>query len=239
MNFDNIIQYCVNLELNNNRTWFHEHHKQYEAATAEFRELLEQMRIAICDAAPELKHDILYCNVKDWCYRIPRDMRMPRNRQLPPYNPSFRAYISPDRKSNRPVGYYVGISPDGCVFGTGLWYAESDITDKVRRYIQYNFEEFDEIIKNGNLFIDGDSLRKVPKGFPEDSPAAKWIKFKNWNTMFGLDSEDLADFKDFCALITEWVERAEPFRLFLLRALNSGTTLKESLTDFYNAGRWN
>ena len=239
MNFNNILKYITDLELNNNRTWFHEHHKEYERASAEFHELLERMRMSICSAAPELQHDILYCSVKDWCYRIPRDMRMPRNRQMPPYNPSYRAYISPDRKSNKPVGYFVSISPDGCVFGTGLWYAESDVIDKVRHYIQNNVDEFEEIIEDGDLFIDGDSLRRVPKGFSEESPAAKWVKFKNWNTTFGIGTDELTDFDDFCQKVTGWVDRAEPFRLFLLRAMNSGTTLRESLTDFYNAGRWN
>ena len=74
-------------------------------------------------------------------YRIPRDMRIYKHQ--PPYNPSFRAYIAPDRHAVWPVGYFYQVQPgDRSHFGTGGWCPDADWLRKVRGYISENFDRF-------------------------------------------------------------------------------------------------
>ena len=105
MPFDRMLSYCDHLRSHNDQTWFHENHRRYEEARKDFLSLLDQLRYAIAEASPEIGGDILYMDARDWVYRIARDMRFYKN--VPPYNPSFRAYISADRKSWLPIGYFL------------------------------------------------------------------------------------------------------------------------------------
>ena len=109
MDFKRIMNYCENLQLNNNRTWFHENHGEYELAKKDFLGFLDMLRFVINDEAPEVGKSIMYMEPKEWMYRIARDMRFHKNG--PPYNPAFRAYISSDRKSRKPIGYFLRICP--------------------------------------------------------------------------------------------------------------------------------
>lgn len=90
--FGRMLAYCDALSKNNERPWFHENHKWYEDAKADYEELLELMRFYVSEAAPTLSSDVMYMRVKDWMYRVPRDARVKNGK--PPYNPSFRR-ISP------------------------------------------------------------------------------------------------------------------------------------------------
>ena len=169
MDFDRMLQYCGGLQANNDRTWFHEHHKEYEAARKEYLELLEVARFAIAQNAPRLADDILYGPAKDWVYRIARDMRYHHNQ--PPYNPAFRAYISPDRKSWLPIGYFLRIAPGSSCFGTGLWCESTTDTNRIRDYIQQNFEEFDALLHQCPIPLSGEQLKTMRNGaiMPEGS----------------------------------------------------------------------
>lgn len=117
MDFSNMLAYCEALDLHNDRAWFHENHRQYEQACADFLSLLDMLRFSIAECAPRLAPDIKYMEARDWVYRIARDMRYYKN--MPPYDPSFRAYISRDRKSWLPIGYCIRIAPGNSRFGTG------------------------------------------------------------------------------------------------------------------------
>ena len=76
MEFEQILNYSVALAANNERSWFHANHKQYEGAKAAFADLLECMRFAMIQAVPALESDLLYMPVKSWMYRTARDMRI-------------------------------------------------------------------------------------------------------------------------------------------------------------------
>ena len=123
MPFDRMLGYCADLRDHNDRTWFHENHRRYEEAKKDFLALLDQLRYVIAEASPEIGGDILYMDARDWVYRIARDMRFYKN--VPPYNPAFRAYISADRKSWLPIGYFLCVEPGATIFGTGLFLEET------------------------------------------------------------------------------------------------------------------
>ena len=174
------------------------------------------LRFVINDEAPDIGKSIMYMEPKEWMYRVARDMRFHKNG--PPYNPAFRAYISPDRKSWMPIGYYLRICPGSSCFGTGLWCDTTAKMNNIRNYISDNFAEFQDILKVTHVSLDGDKLKSMPKGFSPDNPAAEYIKMKNWEIIYFIPDEDIDTFEDFCQELMFYIRRIEPMRQFLLKA---------------------
>lgn len=218
MDFQNMLCYCADLAQHNERSWFHEHHDRYDEARHDFRALLERLRFTIAEHAPALADDILYLPADRWTFRIPRDMRM--NRDQPPYNPSFRAYISPDRKDWRPVGYFLSIAPGDCVFGTGIWNPDTKQQARLRAYLALNWEELTDILLRGGLTLEGEPRKTLPREYPPEHPAAQWLRLRSWMTVAKLDDAVQGSFDDYCSRIAELLARMEPLRQYLLDAAN-------------------
>ncbi|MCF0120067.1 MAG: DUF2461 domain-containing protein, partial [Oscillospiraceae bacterium] len=216
------LSYSAALDKNNDRAWFHANHSEYEKARADFTELLEMMRFAIADASPELAKDIMHMNVKDWMYRIARDARIYKT--APPYDPAFRAYISTDRRSWQPIGYFIRIFPGDCLFGTGLRCFETSDMNRVRVFLAENYDEYMSIVAETGVELTGERLKKVPLGYSQDHPAAELIKCKNWVTELQIPDRRLTTFRSFSNYIKKNTANIEPMRKFLLRAAHSTMT---------------
>ncbi len=234
MSFERMLDYCAGLRDHNDREWFHANHGEYLRARGDFLSLLEQLRFVIAEASPALGDDILYMNAKDWVYRIARDMRFYKNR--PPYDPSFRAYISADRKSWLPIGYFLCVEPGNTVFGTGMFLEETAAVNRVRDFIAANQAEWEAVLAENGLTLGGAKLKTVPRGYSADHPAAEWLRYKNWLAEFSFPDETLGSFDDFASEIGALVRRMEPFRRLLLEAGRTAyapkTELKPREMDF-------
>lgn len=218
MDFKRILNYIEQLQKNNNRTWFHDTHDEYEIARKEFLAFLDMFRFKLNDEAPDIGKSIMYMEPREWMYRIARDMRFHKNG--PPYNPAFRAYISSDRKSWQPIGYYLRLIPGGTLFGTGLWCDKTVQMNNVRKYISLHYDEFKKALNKGGISVDGSKLKTMPRGFSADDPAAEYIKHKDWNMIIYIPDEDITTFEEFSDLLIFYVRKMEPMRQFLLKASN-------------------
>jgi uncharacterized protein (TIGR02453 family) len=86
------------------------------------------------------------------------------------------------------AGYYFHCEPGRSFIGGGLWIPEPVILKNVRQEIDYNWDEFQSILKNksfkkvyGDLFRTGEvSLSTMPKGYEKDHPAAGYLKLKSF-----------------------------------------------------------
>lgn len=230
MDFDRMLGYCAQLEAHNDRAWFHENHKQYEAARGDFLDLLELSRFAIAESAPTLAKDILYGQARDWMYRIARDMRYHHNQ--PPYNPAFRAYISPDRRSFLPIGYFLRIAPGSSCFGTGLWCDSTAETNRMRDYLQEHWQEFSALLEQCPIPLGGEQLKTMPRGYAADHPAARWVRHKSWDVIFPLPDSQLTTLADFDRRLRTMTAQLEPLRLFLLQAARSKPSQKQVYREF-------
>lgn len=216
MDFKNIMKYCRDLGANNDRAWFHDNHGQYEVARKEFLAFLDMFRYMLNDETPDIGKSIMCMEPRQWMYRIAKDMRFYKNG--PPYNPAFRAYVCADRKSWRPIGYYLRIFPGSSCFGTGLWADSTAKMNAIRQYISLHYDEFCAALNKGGISVGGEKLKTVPRGFSKDDPAAEYLKHKNWVMIIEIPDEDIDDFDSFLQLLTYYVRRMEPMRQFLLKA---------------------
>ena len=215
-NLKRVMDYIRGLSLNNNRTWFHDNHSEYELARKDFLAFLDMFRFRLKDEAEDIGKAIMYMESKEWAYRVARDMRFHKNG--PPYNPAFRAYISADRKSWKPIGYFLRLFPDGSCFGTGLWCESTAQMNNIRKYISLHYDEFLTALNEGGISVDGEKLKAMPRGFSADDPAAEYIKYKNWSLMVHIPDEDITTFKELSDVLIFYVRKMEPMRRFLLKA---------------------
>ena len=219
MKFDNMLSYCRALELNNNRAWFHENHKQYEMAKEDFTDLVERVKFAAAERVDtDLRDRLIFADPKTMLYRIPRDARVYKSK--PPYNPTWRAYISPDKKQLLPLGYFMMVAPGGLShFGTGAWCPDSEYLRRVRDYIADTWEELDELIEESGLMLVGEKLKKVPRDFESDHPAGEYLKHKSWVFIENIPEEALSDDDKYMEYVCGLMDRMEPLRRYFQRAL--------------------
>ena len=222
MDFDRMLRYCALLELHNDRAWFHDadNHALYMAARADFTELLLDLKFRLSEVvAPDLSERLLYADAKAMQYRIPRDMR--GQRSGPPYNPRWAADVSGDRHALLPLGYYVHIQPGGrTMFGTGAWCWEPEMFLRVRTAISTQYLRFTDALAQSGCPLFGDRLKRVPRGFSEDEPAAEYLKYKSWLVSREFADDELQSFDGFVSECVAAAERMEPLRLFFNDALS-------------------
>ena len=131
MNTQMMMGYLTELSANNNREWYHAHKAGYQAANAQFEELVQALILQI----GEFDSSILGYAPKELTFKLVRDTRFSHDKS--PYNPAFRAHISSMGKLPIPVGYYLMLKPGGQSFLGGGLFADmfKDATRMVRDYI--------------------------------------------------------------------------------------------------------
>ncbi len=225
MDFSRMLGYTEALSKNNERTWFHDNHREYELAQEDFLMVLDVMKFVLAKDAPQIGDALLFENPKNFMYRIPRDMRYSKNKT--PYNPAFRAYLSPHKKDFLPLSYYLHLSHERCIIETGAWPWEAKQILRLREYIAYNFEELEAIASENGLTIFGERLKRTPRGFDAEHPAAEWLKYKFWLTEYSFTPDDLRDLDTFAEAAGLAVQRFEPFRQFLMGAFDDRVSADE------------
>lgn len=214
-------QFLKKLAKNNNKDWFDKNRKLYESAKADFTDLVNHLLREFSKKDTSLA----MLTHKDCMFRINRDVRFSKNKE--PYKSNMGAYFVKGGKKSNLAGYYFHFEPGGKSFvGGGLYMPEADQLKKVRQEIDYNWEEFRQIIGNkhfkkmyGELSReDGMSLQREPKGYEKDNPAIDFIKLKSWVGMFPLTDAAITD-KNLVKKIIEAFSTLQPMIHFLNRAL--------------------
>jgi len=200
-----LFDFLRELKANNHREWFKQHKKQYDKLHAwhikEVQALIEQ--IAAFD--PE----IAGLDAKSCIYRIYRDIRFSHDKT--PYKTHFGAYMTGHGgRTGSYAGYYIHLEPDNSFFSGGCWCPPPALLKKLRQDIYDNMDEFSEIIENKEFkeiypALEGEQSKRMPVGYPADSPYAEILKHKDFvvsakkpDAFFNTDNwKDLAieDFK--------------------------------------------
>jgi len=187
------LKFLSQLKKNNNKPWFDAHRPQYEAARIDFSNFIQ----LVIDALQKSDTTITGITAKDSQFRINRDVRFSKDKR--PYKENFGAFIARGGKKSIYAGYYFHLAPGNSFMGGGLWQPEPANLKKVRQEIDYNWEEFQSIVKNrtfkkifGDLYKGEDmSLKRMPKGYEEDHPAINYLKLQSLIAEATIPDEDL------------------------------------------------
>lgn len=219
MNTQMILDYLSSLSANNNREWYHAHKAEYQAANAQFEELVQSLIFQI----GEFDSGVLGHAPKDLTFKLVRDTRFSHDKS--PYNPAFRVHISSMGKLPIPVGYYLMIKPGGQSFLGGGLFADmfKEATKMVRDYISEHGGEWEAVITapafQEYFTVQGTALKNVPAGYEKDHPQAGYLKYKSWYLEYPVQDEDLADSEQFLSRAADIFRRMKPFNNYLNQAL--------------------
>ena len=219
MNTQMILDYLTQLSANNNREWYHAHKAEYQAANAQFEELIQALMLRI----GEFDSSILGHSPKELTFKLVRDTRFSHDKS--PYNPAFRAHISSMGKLPIPVGYYLMIKPGGQSFLGGGLFADmfKDATRMVRDYISEHGGEWEEIITapsfQERFTVGGSALKNVPAGYEKEHPQAEYLKYKSWYLEYPVQDKELTDGDLFLAKAADIFRLMKPFNDYLNNAL--------------------
>jgi uncharacterized protein (TIGR02453 family) len=176
---DKSLAFLRALARNNDREWFKARKSEFDAHLQQpLVSLLEHLAADMQSFAPELA-----CSPKESTFRQYRDTRFSEDKS--PLKTHIAAVFPPrgfPRHSG--AGAYFQIDGQEVWIGGGLYRSEPPRLYRVREHIASNYTRLRAIVESPSFkqafgSVTGDTLTRVPKGFPADHPAAEFLKFKD------------------------------------------------------------
>lgn len=233
---ERVLSFLRELEQNNNKEWFDGHRKQYVKAKDVFNSFVGKLIEGIAAFDSSVKG----LGVNDCTYRIFRDMRFSKDKL--PYKTHFGAFVARGGKKSGYSGYYFHIGtgsgdtyPCNHLLASGNYFTEPRVLKILREDIELGGGDFDDIIRNQvdkRMILDSEpALKKVPAGFPSDSPYAEYLKLKNFCLSCGFDDELLLS-PDMPETVLEIFRSTKPFIDYVNRAIEFSREETASGFDF-------
>jgi uncharacterized protein (TIGR02453 family) len=169
------------LKSNNNRDWFIKNRALYLDAKANFESFIQEVINKIIDFEPIMKG----LEVTSCVFRINRDIRFSNDKS--PYKSHFGAFIVRGGKQNgdKYAGYYIHIEPGNSIIAGGAYTPPPQWLSAIREKIDDEPEELIKITNKKDFIkyfgkLDGEKLKKAPKGYPSDHPHIDLLRLKSY-----------------------------------------------------------
>ena len=216
------IQFLDDLKANNNRDWFLENKKRYEA----FKKDYQQLASDLLDVLKPLDPSLEMLEVKNCTFRINRDIRFSKDKT--PYKAHLGFWFSSGAKGQNRSGYYIHLDKEGSFIAGGLYCPEADDLKKMRKEIAYFHDDLEAILNEKNFkkeFNDFDrneknTLKNPPRGYEKEHPAIEFLKLKSFETSQKIDFSAVSK-KDFVEIMSKKLIVLKPLNDFINRALTS------------------
>lgn len=168
------------LKAHNNRDWF-------AANKARFVQDVEAPALQfVADLAPRLKA-ISPRFIADArrtggsLFRIYRDTRFSADKT--PYKTHVAMHFKHDGKGLESVpGFYLHVEPGDSMGGGGIYHPDPASLRRIRMRLAEHPGDWKPVVA-AKLAVEGESLRRVPTGFPADHPRAEDLKRKDHYVM--------------------------------------------------------
>lgn len=185
------IQFLADLAQNNARDWF-------QPRKAEYEHLLKEPLAALCvalDGEFRTRGIPLHADPAKSPFRIYRDVRFAKDKS--PYKTAASASFAwagdGGERSGRShtenvhaSGGYFHLQPGNIYVGGGVWHPDPSWLKGFRDRVANRPDELRAIVEApefvaafGSVSDDGESLKRVPPGYPADHPAADLLRKKN------------------------------------------------------------
>ena len=216
------LQFLEDLKANNNRDWFLDNKKRYEA----FKKDLHQLIGDLLDAMKPMDPSLEMLEVKNCTFRINRDIRFSKDKS--PYKSHVGIWISSGAKGMNRSGYYIQIEKGASFIAGGLYCPEAEDLKKMRKEIAYFHDDLETILNEKEFkkeFKDFDrneknTLKNPPRGYEKDHPAIELLKLKSFESTQRIDISEVTK-KDFVATVSKKLIALKPLNDFINRALIS------------------
>jgi uncharacterized protein (TIGR02453 family) len=187
------MKFLRGLARNNDRTWFDPRKAIYEREVkAPMLALLGEINDAFVHFAPDHIRE-----PRKAMMRIYRDTRFDASRGHParPYKTNVAAWwVARGLEKTSGAGFYFHVSAKETVIAAGAYMPTPDQLLAVRRHIEKHHAEFRSLLNNRKLKaamaeFEAPTMKRVPRGFSADSPAADLISTTRWGVSATLPAE--------------------------------------------------
>lgn len=181
------------LARHNAKPWFEAHRTDYEqSVVTPMRALIEEMDVRLAGFAPEITG-----HPKRSMFRIYRDVRFSKDKS--PYKTNAGCWFwhrdaDPRVGDNAAggAGFYFHLQPGSSFTGAGIWMPPRPLLDKLRDAIAEDPRGFERVVTHPGFLrrfggLDDEAvLKRMPRGFAETHPAARWLKYQSFVAGRGL-----------------------------------------------------
>ena len=208
-----IYDFLAQLAENNDREWFQAHKETYTRLHHAFEEEVARLIALMSEYEPDARS----LTAKQCVYRIYRDVRFSPDKS--PYKRHFAACIGRGGRQCMRSCYYIHIQPNASFVGGGLWMVEPDALARLRSLMDADGDEFHQIITNTDFasryYLAGDSLKKMPKGFSENTSHPEYVKMKQFLYCKDVPNEYFTQSQDWVAKVAEDLRHLKPAHDFV------------------------
>ena len=221
------------LARHNAKPWFEAHRADYEqVVVAPMRALIEEMDVRLARFAPEITG-----HPKRSMFRIYRDVRFSKDKS--PYKINAGCWFwhrdaDPrvgDTAEGGGAGFYFHLQPGSPFTGAGIWMPPRPLLGKLRDASAEDPPGFERVVKNPGFvrrfggLDDEHTLKRMPRGFSETHPAARWLKFQSF-----VSGRELSDSAVISPRLAGLLQEDFSRLLSLVRWLNGALGLKAAAT---------
>ncbi len=215
-----LFSFLRDLEKNNDRDWFQANKARYE------EHLKDPALRFISDFGPHLRETSPHFRaipkaVGGSLFRIYRDVRFSKDKS--PYKTHVGIHFRHEaaRDAHAP-GFYLHIAARESFVGGGIWHPDSPSLAKIRRALAEDPAGWKRAI-GGRRFredwtLEGESLKRPPRGFDADDPLIEDIKRKDFIGVTRLTQKEILA-PDFPKRFAGLCRQAAPLARYLCRAV--------------------
>ena len=211
-----LFEFLSELADNNNREWFQDNKARYER---DVRDALVQF---VSDFGDRLREISPYM-VADprlsggSIFRIYRDVRFSKDKSPYKTNAGMHFRHEVGRDVHGP-GLYLHLQPGQVFAATGIWRPNSATVGKIRGAIVANPDRWTGIVTEDRFSsiysLDGESLKRAPRGVDPDHPLIDHLKLKSFAATTSFTQEEACS-ADFIDTYADACRVASPFAEFL------------------------
>lgn len=219
---EDLFRFLEELSQNNNKAWFDGNKARYKSSVVEpmtdfIVEMGERLRKVsgkfVADPRPN----------GGSMFRIYRDTRFSKDKR--PYKENvgchFRHVAAKDAHG---LGFYLHLQPGNVFAGAGIWMPPGAALEKIRTAIAGRPKVWGGVVGDKKLVkrfggLEGESLKRPPKGFDADAPYIDDIKRKSFFVLVPL-TRSLALSQKLPGELAKVYGDASPLMKFLAKALD-------------------
>ncbi len=223
------LRFLRGLARNNKKPWFEAHRDEYEQhVKIPMAEFVAEMDMRFAKFAPEIEGD-----PKRSVFRIHRDVRFSSDKS--PYKTHAACWFFHSGGSSKVgreahgggAGFYFHLQPGASMTGGGIWMPPRPALLRLRAAIAKDPRGFAKVaaspaIKKAFGALSTESaLKRVPRGFDAEHPAAEWLKLQSFTV-----GAPLTDAEVTSKALTRTIEKRFAAMVPLVRWLNSAIGLE-------------
>ncbi|WGK65505.1 DUF2461 domain-containing protein [Croceiramulus getboli] len=216
MSFYKLYDFLRDLQQNNSKEWMDEHRDRYHDIRDWYIGWLEEMDTKLAKIDPEYTHT----PGKKAINRINNNLLY--HPKKPTYKDHFGAGLDQESKQG---DFYIHLGTSESFIAGGYYKPKRELLDSIRSAIDYNGDEFKEILNKpsfqntfGGLMDDPDQLKTSPKGYSQDHKHIDLLRMTSFAVSHSVTQKEVMQ-EDFQDRVIEVYKQMLPFRRYLNKAV--------------------